>query len=133
MAATSLRGGVRHMSQLSASGIKPDGDLQISGEDGARHVALALARVSEQPGPCYLDRLAHEYGLKDTLNAAWAVRPPALTRERGRTMLMLKDPGGEPPAFFSSRFRTVSTRQLEWCVLCPFLANTPHQRSTLPE
>ena len=43
-----------------------------------------------------LDRLAHEYGLKDALDGAWAVRPLELVRDRGQTMLVLEDPGGEP-------------------------------------
>ena len=43
-----------------------------------------------------LDRLAHEYGLKDVLDGAWAARPLALERERGGSMLLLEDPGGEP-------------------------------------
>src|SRR6202011_1091242 len=42
------------------------------------------------------DRLAHEYGLKDELDAAWAVRPLELVRERGRVMLVLEDPRSEP-------------------------------------
>jgi serine/threonine protein kinase len=46
--------------------------------------------------PDTLDRLAHEYGLKDELEVAWAVRPLELVRERGRTMLVLEDPDGEP-------------------------------------
>ena len=46
--------------------------------------------------PAILDRLAHEYELKDELDGAWAVRPLELVRERGRTMLVLEDPGGEP-------------------------------------
>ena len=52
--------------------------------------------TSEHPSPRCLDRLAHEYGLKDALDGAWAVRPLALERERGASMLMLEDPGGEP-------------------------------------
>src|SRR5262249_20313133 len=43
-----------------------------------------------------LNRLIHEYGLKDELDEAWAVRPLEIVRERGQTMLVLKDPGGEP-------------------------------------
>ena len=42
-----------------------------------------------------LDRLAHEYSLKDELDSAWAVRPLELVRDRGRTVLVLEDPGGE--------------------------------------
>jgi serine/threonine protein kinase len=48
------------------------------------------------PTPGSLNRLAHEYGLKDDLDGAWAVRPLELVRERGQTMLVLEDPGGEP-------------------------------------
>src|SRR5262249_28856969 len=40
--------------------------------------------------------LAHENGLKDELDEAWAVRLLELSREGGRTMLVLDDPGGEP-------------------------------------
>jgi hypothetical protein len=37
-----------------------------------------------------LDRLAHEYGLKDELDAAWAARPLDLVREGGRRRLRAK-------------------------------------------
>ena len=57
---------------------------------------LAVLPAAEHPTPATLDRLAHEYGLKDELDGAWAVRPLELIRERGRTMLVLEDPGGEP-------------------------------------
>ena len=57
---------------------------------------LAVVPAVEHPPPEILDRLAHEYGLKDELDRAWAVRPLELIRERGRTMLVLEDPGGEP-------------------------------------
>ena len=52
--------------------------------------------ASEQPTPTTLDRLAHEYSLKDELDGAWAVRPLELVRDRGQTILVLEDPGGEP-------------------------------------
>ena len=52
--------------------------------------------VAERPSPVALDRLAHEYGLKDELDAAWAARPLDLVREGGRTALLLEDCGGEP-------------------------------------
>ena len=45
--------------------------------------------------PAILDRLAHEYSLKDELDGAWAVRPLELVRDRGQTILVLEDPGGE--------------------------------------
>jgi PAS domain S-box-containing protein len=66
--------------------------------DGHRLAVLAVVPVVEHPPPDTLDRLAHEYGLKDELDGAWAVRPLELVRERGRTMLVLEDPGGEPLA-----------------------------------
>ena len=51
---------------------------------------------AEHPSPSSLDRLTHEYGLKDELDEAWAVRPLELVRDRGRAMLVLEDAGGEP-------------------------------------
>ena len=64
--------------------------------DGRRGSFLAVVPAAERPPPAVLDRLAHEYELRDGLEAAWAARPLALTRERGRTALLLEDPGGEP-------------------------------------
>ena len=66
------------------------------GADGKRDVVLAVLPAAEHPTPQSLDRLAHEYGLKDELDSAWAARPLELVQERGRTMLVLEDPGGEP-------------------------------------
>jgi PAS domain S-box-containing protein len=59
---------------------------------------LVVVPVAEHPSPASLDRLAHEFGLKDELDASWALRPFELTREGGRTTLVLEDPGGEPLA-----------------------------------
>src|ERR1700756_5577753 len=67
-----------------------------SGGDGDRAAVLAVLPAAEHPTPATLDRLAHEYGLKEELDGAWAVRPLELIREGGRTMLVLEDPGGEP-------------------------------------
>jgi PAS domain S-box-containing protein len=64
--------------------------------DGDRDTVLAVLPATEHPTPACLDRLAHEYGLKDELDGAWAARPLELVRERGRTMLVLEDPGSEP-------------------------------------
>jgi predicted ATPase len=57
---------------------------------------LAVLPASEHPTPGLVGRLAHEYGLKDELDGRSAVRPLALVREHGRTVLLLEDPGGEP-------------------------------------
>jgi serine/threonine protein kinase len=63
--------------------------------DGHRLAVLAVLPAVEHPPPDTLNRLAHEYGLKDELDGGWAVRPLALLRERDRAMLVLEDPGGE--------------------------------------
>jgi PAS domain S-box-containing protein len=66
------------------------------GADGERDVVLAVLLAAEHPIPATLDRLAHEYSLKDELDGAWAVRPLELVLDQGRPMLVFEDPGGEP-------------------------------------
>src|SRR5262245_29289605 len=66
--------------------------------DGRRNAVLAVLPAAEHPAPSSLDRLAHEFGLKDELDGAWTVRPLELVREHGRAMLVLEDSGGEPLA-----------------------------------
>jgi PAS domain S-box-containing protein len=57
---------------------------------------LAVVLVAEQPSPQSLRRLEHEYSLASELDPAWSAKPLALTRHEGRTVLVLRDPGGEP-------------------------------------
>src|ERR1700723_3633164 len=57
---------------------------------------LAIALTAEHPSAQSLRRLEHEYSLASELDPAWAAKPLALTRHEGRTLLVLKDPGGEP-------------------------------------
>jgi serine/threonine protein kinase len=64
--------------------------------DGRRRAVLIVELAADPPTPGALDRLGHEYGLKDELGIAWAARPFEMVRERGRTLLVLEDPGGEP-------------------------------------
>ncbi|MGY3412668.1 serine/threonine protein kinase [Bradyrhizobium sp. GM5.1] len=85
-----------------------DSDIQLLWEDGdrafcrgwhrqihgSRAVVLVVRPIAEHPAT--LDRLAHEYGLREELDEGWAVRPLELIREAGRTMLVLEDPCGEP-------------------------------------
>jgi serine/threonine protein kinase len=66
------------------------------GDDGSRSAVLVVLPAGEHPSASSLDRLAHEYGLKDELDGAWAVRPLDLVREGGRTVLVLEDTGGAP-------------------------------------
>jgi PAS domain S-box-containing protein len=56
---------------------------------------LAIA-LFEQPSPQSIRRLMHEYSLAAELDPAWAAKPLAITRHEGRTILLLKDPGGQP-------------------------------------
>ena len=57
---------------------------------------LAIALTAEHPSAQSLRRLEHEYSLAAELDPAWAAQPLELTRHEGRTILVLKDPGGEP-------------------------------------
>ena len=97
------------MNRSSWSGADGDGSLKALWEDGEfvfcrgerhadgrRAAVLAVLPAAEHPTPATLDRLAREYGLKDELKGAWAVRPLELVRERGRIMLLLEDIRGEP-------------------------------------
>ena len=105
-----LAGGVWQLDLFFPFGGKEGGNFQVLWEDGERAFCRGWRLTRGWPPPCRagraarcgapvpatLDRLAHEYGLKDELDGAWAVRPLELVRERGRTMLVLEDPGGEP-------------------------------------
>ena len=57
---------------------------------------LIVLPAADHPSRSSLDRLTHEYELKDQLDGAWAVRPLDLVRDAGRTVLVLEDAGGEP-------------------------------------
>jgi PAS domain S-box-containing protein len=65
-----------------------------SADDGGKSV-LTLFPASLQPRPAALDRLSHEFSLKEQLDSTWAVRPLELVQDRGQTILVLEDPGGE--------------------------------------
>ena len=64
--------------------------------DGSRHAVLAVLPAAEHPTAATLERLAHEYGLKDALDGSWATRPLELVRDRGQTILLLEASGREP-------------------------------------
>src|SRR5882672_8377355 len=95
------------MKPLDWFGADGDRRLRVLWEDGERVVCrghvngdrtfvLAVLPAAEHATPATLDRLAREYDLKDELDGAWAARPIELVRDRGRTMLLLEDTGGEP-------------------------------------
>ena len=98
------------MVQQSLNVAYSDGSSQVLWEDGERVFSrgwrlddngnrlavLLVAPAADHPSRSRLDRLTHEYELKDELDRAWAARPLALMRDAGRTVLVLDDPGGEP-------------------------------------
>src|SRR5215467_2935168 len=98
------------MVQQSLDVAYSDGSSQVLWEDGERVFSrgwrmdnngnrlavLLVAPATDHPSPSRLDRLTHEYELKDELDGGWAARPLALMRDAGRTVLVLDDVGGEP-------------------------------------
>src|SRR5215472_9094530 len=98
------------MVQQSPNVAYSDGSSQVLWEDGERVFSrgwrlddngnrlavLLVAPAADHPSRTRLDRLTHEYELKDDLDGAWAARPLALMHDAGRTVLVLDDLGGEP-------------------------------------
>ncbi len=62
-------------------------------DDDSRSPVLAVLAAAQSPT---LDRLLHEFRLRDVLDGAWAVQPLALEHDGERTILILEDGGGEP-------------------------------------
>ena len=65
-------------------------------DNGNRLAVLLVAPAADHPTRSRLDRLTHEYELKDELDSAWAAQPLGLMRDAGRAVLVLDDLGGEP-------------------------------------
>src|SRR5262249_19388351 len=64
--------------------------------EGKRRAVLLVAPATDQPSRSSLDRLTHEYELRDELDGAWAAWPLDLVRDAGRTVLVLENAGCEP-------------------------------------
>jgi PAS domain S-box-containing protein len=64
-------------------------------EEGGRQGLLIVHPATEPSTSAALDRITHEFSFKDELKGAWAVRPLELLQDRGRTVLVFEDPGGE--------------------------------------
>ena len=87
--------GIRDLEVLSEhSGLVFCRGWRDSGES-KRDSVLVVRPASEQPTSATLKRLTHESFLENQLDSAWAVRPLHLLRDRGQTILVLEDPGGE--------------------------------------
>src|SRR5499433_3340453 len=98
------------MEPHSLTGAYSDGGSRVLWEDGERvfrrgsrpddngekRAVLLVMPAADQPSRSSLDRLSHEYELKDELDGAWAVRPLDFVHDGGRTVLVLDDAGGEP-------------------------------------
>src|SRR5262249_34440071 len=94
----------------SLNGAYSDGGSQALWQDGERVIrrgwrlddngqqreVLIVRPAADHPSRSSIERLTHEYELKDQLDGAWAARPMDLVRDAGRTMLVLEDAGGEP-------------------------------------
>src|ERR1700749_4677536 len=89
------------MTEISSYSLKPlwnDAEFVLyRGQRDAEpcHI-LIVTPLSQQPAQGTLRRLEHEYALRTRLDPAWAVLPLALVSDKGRTALVLEDPGGEP-------------------------------------
>jgi PAS domain S-box-containing protein len=70
--------------------------LRRDAVESERHAFIPVPSGGEHPTLESINHLTHEYELKDHLDAAWALRPVELVRERGRTMLVVEYAGGEP-------------------------------------
>jgi len=57
---------------------------------------LVVALATEHPSSQNLRRLEHEFSLANVLDGTWAAKPLTITHREGQTVLILKDPGGEP-------------------------------------
>ncbi|BDB28892.1 AAA family ATPase (plasmid) [Cupriavidus sp. P-10] len=63
---------------------------------GTERSVLMVRPLAEKPCPGTLSKLAHEFELRELLDAAWAVSPVEIQRASGSAALFLADPGGEP-------------------------------------
>jgi len=71
---------------------------RLKGNDAQENIHAFVPTLSDAEHPTLesINRLTHEYDLKDSLDSAWALRPVELVRERGRMMLVVQYAGGEP-------------------------------------
>jgi len=63
-------------------------------DEGELPTILLVAPVPEHPVPAILERLEHEYSLRDELDPEWSVRSIGLTRHWDRLVPVMEDPGG---------------------------------------
>jgi PAS domain S-box-containing protein len=68
------------------------------GREGAadKHAFIPGNSSDGHPKIESIDRLLHEYELREYLGTGWAIRPVELLHERGQTMLLVDYTGGQP-------------------------------------
>src|SRR6516164_2697160 len=93
--------GVRSVIELSkyileALGRDKDFNLYRATSKEGNSQILVLSPAAEYPPSETLERLEHEYSLREELDPAWAARPIETARYRDSTVLVLDDPGGVP-------------------------------------
>ena len=64
--------------------------------DGSRYAFISILSDSEHPILESVNRLAHEFELREYLAGTWALRPLELVRDGGQAMLVVDYTGGEP-------------------------------------
>ena len=72
--------------------------LRCDPADGYTHAFIPFHAGAEHQKLESIDRLRHELELKEYLDAAWALQPIELLRDRGQAMLTVEYSGGEPLA-----------------------------------
>jgi serine/threonine protein kinase len=70
--------------------------LERDGPGGITHAFIPLLSRPQHPTLESINRLTHEYELRDSIAGDWALRPVELVSEHGRTMLVVEYVGGEP-------------------------------------
>jgi len=80
-----------------ARALQRDGEYVLfrTNAEGHANTVLVVATASEQPQPRSIERLKHEYALRDSLDPGWAAKPLKLAEQHGRNFLVLADQGGE--------------------------------------
>jgi predicted ATPase len=88
---------VVEISKYAFENLWTDGELNLYRGRGTGELRpiLVVAPVLRQPAPEAIRRLKHEYSLLKGLDLDCALKPLALIRHEGRTMLILHDPGPE--------------------------------------
>jgi PAS domain S-box-containing protein len=86
------------LSGYSLETLREDSELVLyrGRSHSSNDTILVLAPVSRQADSSHLERFQHECALRGQLDGAWAIQPLRLEACEDRTVLLLRDPGGQP-------------------------------------